>query len=98
MQFIALTRRLVEKFEERDFEPIQEAESQRIRALYTEGFIRQIWRRGDIKGACILIEANSEAEVLEKLNTLPLAQAGMLEFIHIVPLSPYHGFAPIPTR
>jgi hypothetical protein len=94
MQFISLTRRRTERFSEEEFAPRLEAEAERARALYVAGFIRQIWHRGDVKGACLLWEAASEQEVREKLATLPLIAAGMLEVVSVVPLNPYLGFGP----
>ena len=41
----------------------------------------------------MIIEADSDAAVREGLNSLPLAQAGMVE-VSIVPLKPYAGFCP----
>jgi hypothetical protein len=38
-----------------------------------------------------LLEAENEAEARERLNTLPLVNAGMLE-VTIIPLKPYAGF------
>lgn len=96
MQFITLSRRVTERFSDADFAPHLEAEAQRARALYLEGFIRQIWHRGDMGGACLLVEADSEKMVREKLETLPLVVAGMLEVTAIVPLKPYGGFGPRP--
>ena len=69
-------------------------ESNRVRELYATGILRQIWRRGDIPGAAILWEAASEAEVRAALDSLPIAQAGMLEILALVPLAPYPGFGP----
>ena len=93
MQFLTVSRRLTESFAEADFAARAEEERAQARALYAERFIRQIWQRGDVAGACILVEANSEAHVRERLNTLPLYQAGMIEF-SIIPLNPYAGFCP----
>ena len=93
MQFLALTRRRTESFSETEFTSRVPAEVARARALYAEGFVRQVWHRADIAGACLLLEADSEARVREKLGTLPFAEAGMLE-ITIVPLKPYAGFCP----
>ena len=50
-----------------------------------------IRHRADRPGACILIEADSEEQVRQKLNTLPMVQAGML-YVTIIPLKPYAGF------
>jgi muconolactone delta-isomerase len=92
MQFLTISRRRTEKFTDAEFAALREQEFAQARALYGEGFLRQIWMRGDTPGACLLIEAASEEEVREKLHTLPLYRAGMVEF-SIVPLKPYAGFA-----
>lgn len=94
MQFITMSRRVSERFSDADFAPHLEAEAQRARALYEEGFIRNIWHRGDVGGACLLVEADSETCVREKLATLPLVNSGMLEVTYVVPLKPYGGFGP----
>jgi muconolactone delta-isomerase len=91
MQFITMSRRLTERFTDADFASLAEQESEQARALYAEGFIRQIWRRVDVPGACILVEADTEEQVRAGLNRLPLVRAGMLEVL-IVPLQPYAGF------
>ena len=91
MQFLTISRRRTESFSETEFAARRDEEVAQARVLYAEGFLRQLWTRGDIPGACLLIEAESEAHVREKLNTLPLYRAGMVEF-SIVPLKPYVGF------
>ena len=94
MQFLTLSRRRTEAFTEAQFAEKLEDEAQRVRTLYSEGAIRQIWRRGDMPGACILFEADSEEAVYALLESLPLAQAGMLEIMSVIPLCPYPGFSP----
>lgn len=94
MQFLAISRRRIESFSEADFAALAEEESQRVRTLYAEGVIRQIWRRGDMPGACILLEADSEEMARALLATLPLAKADMLELVCVAPLLPYPGFGP----
>jgi muconolactone delta-isomerase len=93
MQFLTVSRRRTERFAEVEFAARVEEERAQARALYAEGFIRQIWQRGDVPGACIVVEADSEAHARERLNTLPLYQAGMIEF-SLIPLNPYTGFCP----
>src|SRR5688572_29425952 len=93
MQFMTLSRRRTENFSDADFAALREQEVEQARVLYSEGFFRQLWHRGDVPGACLLIEADSEDHVRERLNTLPLYQAGMLEVL-IIPLKPYAGFCP----
>jgi muconolactone delta-isomerase len=93
MQFINVSRRVEEKFSNADFEPLAAAEAEEARALYTEGFIRQIWHRADIAGACMLLEADSIEQAREKLQRLPLVRLGMLE-TNVIPIKPYAGFKP----
>ncbi len=95
MQFLSLSRRRVDAFPPEAFTPeLVAREGQCVRELYASGLLRQVWRRGDIPGAAILWEAASEAEVRAALDSLPIAQAGMLEILVIVPLAPYPGFGP----
>ncbi len=94
MQFMTLSRRRTEKFSDAEFAPYLPDETQQARTLYAEGFLRQIWRRDDLPGACILWEADSEEHVRELLNRLPLFRAGMLEIVALIPLKPYPGFGP----
>lgn len=93
MQFLVISRRLTDKFSDTDFAPIVPLEGARARHLYSIGFTRQIWHRGDQPGACQIVEAETIEEARGHLSTLPLAQAGMIEF-DIIPLNPYAGFNP----
>ena len=93
MQFLALSRRRTESFSDADFAARVAEEVARARVLYAAGFIRQIWHRGDIPGACIVLEADSEESARQMLGTLPMVNAGMLEMA-IIPLRPYAGFCP----
>ncbi len=94
MQFLALTRRRLDAFPAEAFTPeLIASEARRARELYGSGMARQIWKRGDVPGAVILWEANSEAEVREAIATLPLAERDMLEVVALLPLEPYPGMA-----
>jgi len=93
MQFLTLSRRL-EKFSNADVAPRIPDEVQQARTLYSQGFIRQIWHRGDQPGACILWESDTEEHVREMLNSLPLVRARMIEIVAIIPLKAYAGFGP----
>jgi muconolactone delta-isomerase len=93
MQFLTISKRRTERFTDAEFAARVDDEIAQARVLYADGFIRQIWHRCDIAGACILVEAESEAQARERLNTLPLVRAGMLE-VTIIPLKPYAGFCP----
>jgi muconolactone delta-isomerase len=95
MQFLSLARRRTDAFPPEAFTPeLVAREGQRVRELYAAGILRQVWRRGDIPGAAILWEAASEAEVRAAIDSLPIAQAGMLEILVVAPLAPYPGFGP----
>jgi muconolactone delta-isomerase len=92
-QFLTLSARRTDRFTEAQFAALVEAEVGQARVLYGQGFLRQIWHRADVPGACMLVEADSLEQVREMLGTLPLVEAGMLE-VTIIPLKPYAGFAP----
>ncbi|MBV9532570.1 MAG: hypothetical protein JO283_16285 [Bradyrhizobium sp.] len=70
------------------------AEFEAVRDLYADGLIRQIWLRGDVGGACAIVEGSSDVEVSRRVNALPLVHAGILQPPMIVALKPYAGFGP----
>jgi muconolactone delta-isomerase len=95
VQFLVLSRRRTDVFPPEAWTPeLIEAEGQRVRELYTAGIIRTIWRRKDIAGAVIVMEAASEEEAREVAASLPLAKRDMLEIVTLTQLEPYPGFAP----
>ena len=94
MQFLVVLRRRTEAFSAEQVSALLEPEAQAARALYQEGFTRQIWSRGDEPGAVELIEAADVEEVKQCLDSLPMYKRGMLVAQMIVPLTPYRGFAP----
>jgi muconolactone delta-isomerase len=91
MQFIAISRRLTERFSDDEFAALIDAERERVRELYRDGVIRSIWSRKDMAGAVTLLECVDEAAALAAIRSLPLARRGMLE-LQIVPLAPYPAF------
>jgi muconolactone delta-isomerase len=94
MQFFTLSRRRTDAFPPDAFTPeLVAREGRRVKELYAAGILRQVWRRGDAAGAAIIWEAASEAKVREAIASLPIAQAGMLELVVLVPLEPYPAFA-----
>jgi hypothetical protein len=92
MQFLSVSQR-TKGFAEEDYAALADQEMERARELYTEGFIRQIWHRLDMPGACLLWEAAGEEQVREMWSTFPFAHAGMTE-MSLLPLKPYGGFRP----
>src|ERR1700674_2785693 len=78
MQFMILFTRHPDKAETPAPADLREAEFEKIRGLYADGLVQQIWLRDDAGGACMIVEAASTDEVAEKLNALPLVPAGYL--------------------
>jgi muconolactone delta-isomerase len=96
VQFLSLSTRRTDRFSDAEFAELVDAEASRARELYAVGFIRQIWHRADLPGACMVLEAESLDEARARLHTLPLIRAGMLD-VSIVPLAPYAGFTAGPA-
>jgi|HubBroStandDraft_6_1064221.scaffolds.fasta_scaffold1247807_2 muconolactone delta-isomerase len=94
MQFMILFTLHPDKTETPVPAELREEEFQKVRGLYADGLVRQIWLRGDVRGACMIVEAASTDEAAEKLNALPLVRTGFLQPPMIVALNPYSGFAP----
>jgi hypothetical protein len=95
MQILSISRRRVDQFPSEAFTPeLLSSESNRVRQLYAEGLLRQVWKRGDTPGACILWEAPTLEDARKAAQSLPLYQAGMLELVSLLPLEPYPGFGP----
>jgi muconolactone delta-isomerase len=95
MQFLSISRRLVDKFPPETFTPeLIAQETARVQQLYAVGILRQIWKRSDTPGASILWEAAFESEVRAAIESLPLFEAGLLELTMLLPLEPYPGFGP----
>ena len=93
MQFLIIFTRDPLKSAEPTPAALREAEFEAVRQLYSENFVRQIWLRGDVAGACAIVEATSPEDAAERVGTLPLVRAALLQPPVIVPLKPYPGFA-----
>jgi muconolactone delta-isomerase len=92
MQFLSISNRR-DGVTESDCAGLLEQEIHRARVLYSQGFIRQVWHRWDKPGACLLWEAEREEQVRELLDTLPFAQARLVDVV-VIPLKPWGGFGP----
>ncbi|HEY4441270.1 MAG TPA: hypothetical protein VGN14_12500 [Candidatus Elarobacter sp.] len=92
-QFLAICRRVTERFTEDEFAPLMEPEAERARQLYTQGVVRAAWSRKDVPGAVLLLEAETQADAEGFVSTLPLKAKGMLE-VDVIAIGPYRGFAP----
>jgi hypothetical protein len=78
--------------EDEDFRPHLKAEARRAWELHQSGVIRELYFRQDNHTAVLVLEAPGPEEARRALETLPLVQAGLIEF-QILPLVPYDGFA-----
>lgn len=95
MQFLVLTERFTDKFPAEVWTPeLIEAEGQRVRDLYAAGILRSAWRRKDKPGATLILEAASQSEVEQAIESLPLRKLGMIGFPLVTQLDPYPGFGP----
>jgi hypothetical protein len=92
MQFMVLFQRSRSRTTTPIPAELREAEFEKVRELYSDGTIRNIWLRDDVPGACMIVEANSMREIEGKLGFLPLVQSGFLESPTVVTLKPYAGF------
>jgi muconolactone delta-isomerase len=93
MQFLAVIARKADQFTDEQIAEFLEPEAERVRQLYTQGILRRVFSRGDVKGAVVELECASLEEAKQILESLPFAQQKMIN-IEIVPLLPYRGFAP----
>jgi uncharacterized protein YciI len=91
MKFLAVTRRHTDRFSEAQFAEYLPAEADRARANYAAGAFREIYSRGDIPGAVIVIEAPDLEAAAALMAALPLSQNDMME-VEVIPLRPYRGF------
>jgi muconolactone delta-isomerase len=94
MQFMVLFSLNPDKAQTAPAEELREAEFEAVRGFYMEGLMRQVWLRSDGSGAFAIVESDSADTATEKLGSLPMVRAGVLEAPVIVPMSPYWGFAP----
>jgi len=75
-----------------DFAPYLRAEAQQVWDLYLGGILREIYFRQDRPEAVLILECAGVEQARQHLGSLPLVQAGLIEF-EIIPLAPYPGFA-----
>ncbi|WP_331744993.1 hypothetical protein OG762_48245 (plasmid) [Streptomyces sp. NBC_01136] len=90
---MVITQRYSDQFSDEDFAAVLPQETETVRELYADGTLRQIWLRGDTRGACFLLEAESLSDAEAAVAALPLAQKKMSDF-QVIPLRPYGGFGP----
>lgn len=94
MQYLVINTRKTEGVDPDEFKAKVGGEIARVKEFYADEFLRTIWHRGgDTPGGVLLVEAETEDAVRDKLATLPLVDAGIVEVSAIIPLKPFAGFA-----
>ncbi len=73
------------------FAPHLKEEALQVWELYKSGKLREIYFRGDRDTAILILECVNVEEASSLLDTLPLVEAGLIEF-EAIPLVPYPGF------
>ena len=73
------------------------AEARRLWELQQQGIVREVCFRADRHEAVLMLECADDAEARSHLETLPLVQAGLIDF-EVIPLIPYDGFARLFAR
>ena len=66
-----------------DAMPLLPAETARVQELITTGTAEQSYIRADRAGAYIVIDTPDLAAAQEVMQTLPMAQAGILDFTYV---------------
>jgi len=93
MQFLVINTRRTEGVDLEEFNAKVGGEVAKVKEFYANGFVRTIWHRGgETPGGVLVVEANNESEVRERLSTLPLVDAGIVEVSNVIPLKPFAGF------
>lgn len=74
-----------------DFKPHLQAEAARVWELHQAGIIRELYFHRDEHTAVLILESENLEAAQQTLASLPLVQAGLIEF-ELIPLAPYSGF------
>lgn len=91
MKFLALLPATA-KASPADFAPYEEAESERVWQLYTEGKLLEIYLRTDRIGAVITLQCASRQEAQQAMESLPLVKEGLLD-VELIPLTAWPEMA-----
>ena len=90
MKFFVICKRK-NNIELEKFAELADEEARKAINLFKEEFIRELYSIKGGKGACMIVEANSEEEILKKLSDLPFVKNNYLD-IDIIEVKPYRGF------
>ena len=90
MKFFVIGKRK-ESIKPEQFAEYLDLEAKMAIQLFRDEFIRELYSIKGGKGACMVIEANDENEIREKLGALPFVKNNYLD-IDIIEVKPYRGF------
>ena len=90
MKFFVIGKRK-EDIDAEKFAEFEDKKKKKAIALFKEEFIRELYSIKGGKGACMIIEARNEEEILNKLSDLPFIKNNYLD-IDILEVKPYRGF------
>ena len=90
MKFFVIGKRK-ESIKPEQFAEYLDLEAELAIKLFKEEFIRELYSIKGGKGACMIVEAESEDEIKEKLSILPFVKNNYLD-IDIIEVKPYRGF------
>lgn len=77
-----------------EFAPYLDAEAKTALGFVADDFVRELYSIQGGRGAVSIVEAESEAEAREKMATLPLAKAGLLD-IQFYPVTAFRAIKPL---
>ena len=83
MKFFVIGKRK-ENIEQEKFAEFADEEARKAITLFKEEFIRELYSIKGGKGACMIIEASSEEEILLKLSDLPFVKNNYLDTILLI--------------
>ena len=86
MKFFVIGKRKSDISNEKFAEHLDE-EAYKAMILFKEEFIRELYSIKGGKGACMIVEADSEKQILDKLSHLPFVRKGYLnlEILEVKP-------------
>ena len=92
MKILAIERETGGTTDTQFAQPLLQREAARAWELYQSGIIREMYFHRDQHIAVLMLECADVDEARTALDTLPLVQAGLIDF-DLMPLIAYSGFA-----
>ena len=90
MKFFVIAKRK-ENIDQSQFAKFADEEAEKAIELFRSEFVRELYSIKGGKGACMVVEAGNENEILNKLSTLPFVKNNFLD-VDIMEVKPYRGF------